>query len=220
MRTLPEPAMNRRRFLTGALALPAAALSAHVHAASDCRVDVYGSPQCHAWVELRDIHRFAALQAMDQWCWAACISMVFAHHGRAVSQQRIVEAAYGAAYNMPALSGAVIARQISRPWVDDHGHAFNARMTGVFDFDNGIMALDNAGVVAELEAGRPMIIGSGNHAMVLVGVNYVRTPFGPRIHGAHVFDPWPGRGIQPLSGAAITSMPRGSLRFLASCGIV
>jgi hypothetical protein len=70
--------------------------------------------QCTSQVNFAQFaqHAYGA-QYMSEWCWAACISMVFAFNGHAVPQSRIVTEAYGAPINMPAVYGIVIAQQLN-----------------------------------------------------------------------------------------------------------
>jgi hypothetical protein len=81
--------MNRRDFISLAAAsvvAPAGRLAAE----TSCRATPFGE-LCRSEV---DFARFAQEafehQYQSQWCWAASISMVFAHYGHRVSQERIV----------------------------------------------------------------------------------------------------------------------------------
>jgi len=51
-----------------------------------------------------------AFQQQNEWCWAACISMVFEYYKHAVDQERIVKETWGTVANMPATP-----RHSSRP---------------------------------------------------------------------------------------------------------
>lgn len=159
-------------------------------------------------------------QLQSQWCWAASISMVFAHHGYQVSQQRIVTDVYGSPENLPAMAGIVIANQLNRCWVDDFGDSFQSTVTGAYDADYGVYALTNQQIVYELDQDRPMVIGARTHAMVLTAVQYYRTPQGPNIVAAGVFDPWPGVGARALATDELYPVHLGgSLRFLATVSV-
>jgi hypothetical protein len=160
-------------------------------------------------------------QYQSQWCWAASISMVFAHYGHPVSQARIVSDVYGSPVNMPAQAGIVIAQQLNRAWVDDNGATFTATLTGAYDFDAGVAALTNQQIVGELAAERPLVLGNKTHAVVLTAVQYFETPQGPNIVSGGVFDPWPGVGARSLSSAELIRVDfGGDLRFLATTRVV
>ncbi len=208
--------MDRRRFLRTLTALPALAVAGQA-AAHVCQPHGYHAMSCRVGIDLRQFQYAAQPQFQSQWCWAACISMLFAHHGFAVSQERIVREVYGAPVNMPAMAGAMIAGQLNRPWIDDRGRRFNARLGAAYDFDAGFRNLDNHMILAELAAGRPLVMGTRNHAIVLTALDYIPTPMGPNIIGGMAFDPWPGKGLRQLDHSELMAMHMGgALRFLAT----
>ncbi len=189
--------------------------------AAEARTNCVPSPQGPHCVSEIDFASFAQQAYMQQtesaWCWAASISMVFAYYGHPVSQAEIVTSVYGSTVNLPAQTGAVIARELDRVWTDDRGETFRAQLTGVFDVDAGVAALTNAQIVNELDQDRPMVIGNQSHAMVLTAIEYFATPNGPFIVGAGVFDPWPGIGPRMLQQPELLPIPSGGqLRFLAT----
>ena len=55
-----------------------------------------------------------AYQEMNEWCWAACISMVFDFYGHPVDQKRIVQETWGVVTDMPALPPRRSARAAGR----------------------------------------------------------------------------------------------------------
>jgi hypothetical protein len=158
-------------------------------------------------------------QYQSEWCWAACISMVFGCYGHPIRQQRIVAEVYGAPYNIPAMSGLMIASALNKSWTDDNGESFDSVMRAAFDTQAGVSAINSAIIVDALENGDPLIVGSGGHATVLTEVIYVPTPAGPSILSAGVFDPWPGRGPRNLTQSEMTPVPYGSLTFLALANV-
>ncbi len=135
----------------------------------------------------------------DQWCWAACISMVFGYYGHPVSQSRIVREAYGQVINMPG-SPAAILGSLNRKWVDDRGRSFKAEST------HGVT--NPVAAAQDLARNQPLILGTLGHAVVLTSLEYsapyVQTQYGWQpgrvsIDTAVVRDPWPGRGRRVLS---------------------
>lgn len=211
--------MNRRRFLKSFAALPALAVAGSASAAGMCWSHGYNQV-CEVGVDLRHFQFAAQPQFQSQWCWAACIAMLFAHHGRSVSQARIVSEVYGAPVNMPAMAGWVIARQLNRPWRDDHGRPFVARLGAAYDADAGHAGLNNHQILSELQAGCPLLMGAGGHAVVLTALRYVATPMGPQIVSGTAMDPWPGRGLRQLAPAELMPMHLGgALRFVATARV-
>lgn len=167
-----------------------------------------------------DFSRFAQQayqsQLQDQWCWAASISMVFGYYEHPVEQARLVREAYGSEVNLPG-TGATIAAELNRDWVDDNGQAFSSRLSGLFDANAGVVALSNQQMVEELDSGNPLIVGTNGHAMVVTRVDYYETVQGPNVVFVGVFDPWPGNGARALTVQEATPVyGGGSLFFLAA----
>ena len=202
--------VNRRSFLVGSLLAAPTLLSKLALASNSC-----GLMGCTAQVPFSLFAAHYEAQYQSEWCWAACISMVFGCYGHPVSQQRIVTEAYGAPYNIPAGSGFVIANALNRSWTDDNGRHFSSSLQAAFDAQVGVNAINSAIIVNALENGHPLIVGARGHAMVLTEVVWVPTPVGPSILSVGVFDPWPGRGARNLLPDEMTPVPAGSLVFLA-----
>lgn len=191
---------------------------------ADARTECQTTPNGRLCITEVDFQQFYVQayqsQLQSQWCWAASISMVFAHAGYSVEQARIVTEAYGAPENIPALAGIVMAQSLNRNWQDDFGQEFSSRVTGLYDSDAGIYGITNQKIVQELDAGRPLVLGARTHAMVLTAVQYYDTPFGPQVVSAGVFDPWPSVGPRGLDMDEMTARELGgSMRFLASVDI-
>ncbi len=203
---------SRRSFL----GLAALGMASRSIASTTC-----GIQSCVSQVDFDDFAQSAFQdQEMPEWCWAACISMLFSFYDHPVSQERIVSEVYGAPVNMPAGYGGVIASQLNRAWTDDNGDRFRARLTAAYDADAGFNNLDNLKLLNELDGDHPVIIGAGSHAMVLTMMQFVRTQMGPYVQRCGVFDPWPGRGARDLTASEMVPMFRGgSLRFAATARI-
>jgi hypothetical protein len=202
--------IKRRSFLGGSVLAAVTLLSESTLASNSC-----GPMGCTAQVPFSVFQAHYETQYQSEWCWAACISMVFGCYGHPVSQQRIVTEAYGAPYNIPAGSGLVIAGALNRSWTDDNGRQFSSRLQAAFDAMAGVNDINSAIIVDALENGDPLIVGARGHAMVLTEVVYVPTPAGPSILSVGVFDPFPGRGPRNLLPDEMTPAPLGSLMFLA-----
>ena len=202
--------------MAGAMASAGALLAGRPAAAGlACRADPRLGEVCRAELAFDDFLQQAYdTQHAEQWCWAACIAMVFAFHGHPVRQERIVAEAYGGA----AVGGArpSIAAQLDRDWIDDGGHRFRSRLSTLFDAYAGDIVLDLSGIIAALQGGEPMILGARDHAVVLTAIDYAATPQGRDAVGGGVFDPWPGRGPRDIAADELVPLARGgSLGFIA-----
>jgi hypothetical protein len=202
---------TRRGFLISAIAVLAVAPPAI--AAPGCRADPRFGEVCRAELAFDAFLQQAYdTQHAEQWCWAACIAMVFAFHGHPVRQERIVTEAYG------GVSGArpSIAAQLDREWMDDAGRRFSSRLHTLFDAYAGDQAIDIAGIVMALRQREPMILGARDHAVVLTAIDYAATAQGLQAVAGGVFDPWPGRGPRALEADELVPLSRGgSLGFIA-----
>ena len=207
--------LTRRHFIVGAAACGTATLVGRPSSADLHCQDMPASPMapphrtCESGLPSSMIHVVAkrSRQEQSQWCWAACISMVFAYHKHPVAQTRIVKECYGRLINLPADPWTML-RALNRVWIDDNGKKFRARSSGG--------TTDPASAARDLVENRPLILGTRGHAVVLTSLQYsaayYATPLGLRlgpvvITGAVVRDPWPGRGrrvLTPREWAGIT----------------
>jgi hypothetical protein len=190
--------MDRRDFLKAssvAAALGALGASTNASALLKCSAfNFQGLQQCEAGIDSRLAHVSAAAvggQHMTQWCWAACIEMVFRYYGMRVPQKTIVRQTWGGIVDLPAQPQQILAN-LNRPWIDSRGRRF--RVAGdVFSANVVTAAQDLAGDM-------PLIIGTMGHAMVLTSLQYVRDRMGRgQVMAAIVRDPWPGRGRRVLT---------------------
>lgn len=203
--------ISRRQILKGSLCGLAALSSRDAKADNSCT-----PAGCLAEVSFSQFSADYKPQYQSEWCWAACISMLFGYYGHPVNQQRIVAEAYGAPVNMPAISGFTIAQALNRSWIDDGGQSFQSSLEAAFDAQAGVSAIDNTMIVQALANGDPLLVGARGHVTVVTAISYVPTPVGPRILQVGVFDPWPGRGARGLMIDEMTPAPLGgTLNFLA-----
>ncbi len=174
--------------------------------------------RCTSEVDFAKFSSSYAEQEMSQWCWAASVSMLFDYYGHPVSQEKIVQTQYGRITNLPAGNGFTMAKQLNRNWIDDDGNEFSARLTAAFDPAANVYAMNNLWIINEMDAERPIIVGTQGHAVVMTSITYNRTPQGPVVIAVGVFDPWPGRGSRSLTPNEMTPSPNG-LSFAASATI-
>jgi hypothetical protein len=155
----------------------------------------------HAWyptqyrVGLRDEQVFQVSQSCENWCWAACCQSVFATSGFDVPQEQFVQKAFGTSTTCATATGRMIQETVDGPWVDQQGHRLIANSKVVFDRLHSISIGDPVRAIAdELYHGRPMLIGTQGHAMIITYLHYSQNNnFGLNIHSMRVFDPDPIR---------------------------
>lgn len=205
--------------------------SSHARASTQCTPDIVnGGQDCISQVNFSQFAQTAfQTQQLTEWCWAASIAMVWAYYGHPVAQSEIVDAVFGGVTNSPA-QDAQILQALSGPRTDDNGKRFNSNVTGVYDAQSGIATLSYTQLGSELDANRPIIIGtvnpdgSGGHAVVLTAISYYVPagypiqidPSGINITGAGVFDPWPGNGAHGISLSQLTPASQNGSLFLVA----
>lgn len=161
--------------------------------------DAKGNVACSAGLDEPRIRDIAITQDKSQWCWAASISMIFASHGFRLPQDAIVKDITGKLEDVNAPSGEAMTNALRRKWrspQDQHEVAASAR---VGDIAANRYEISNAAIADELIGGRPLLIGTRGHAMVLVKASYERRTNGDVvITGGTVIDPLPGKGVRKL----------------------
>ena len=188
--------MNRRDFLLSSVAVGISSLSSQsAFADLVCGPLVPPGVQgCSAGIDSTIIGVTAAIvggQHRSQWCWAACIEMVFRYYGYKVPQRQIVEETWGSIVDLPGYPEQSL-EDLNRSWEDANGRAFSVE--GDAYSANAITAAQ------DLAADMPLIVGTMGHAMVLTKLDYLRDQYGNgEVKLATVRDPWPGRGRRSLS---------------------
>src|SRR5690242_7317257 len=104
--------MDRRQILyasvVAGVTVGTRSLRSEVPADGSCSPpNMYGFQQCVAGIQTSKLG-VTAYQRATEWCWAACISGVFAYYGHDISQPRIVEEAYGGIVNLPGSPQAIL----------------------------------------------------------------------------------------------------------------
>jgi len=184
--------LNRRNYIRTLGGLAVAGFVAPVsNAALQCGQPMppWGIQPCAAGIPEERLNMVFAFQQQSEWCWAACIQMVFGYWGHPITQQEIVGQTWGALANMPAQPDDIV-RDLNRDWTDRNGKEFSV-MGDVF-------SATGASIAQDLAREMPLIIGSMGHAMVLTAVSYNRDRNSQgEVTGALVRDPL--RGKRPLS---------------------
>lgn len=153
-----------------------------------------GVQACEVGLPVWDIEAKAASTTQEQqnWCWAACISGVFAWHGHSVSQSRIVEKIYGSQVDKAA-TGEQIFDAVNGQWYDDEDEAFTGQASPLIDSNFSFANPDAAAAMSiELRDNFPLIVGTQGHATIVTAMSWVNTPAGQQITNVVVRDPWPG----------------------------
>jgi hypothetical protein len=146
-----------------------------------------------------------AFQQQNEWCWAACISMVFEYYHHAVDQQRIVKETWGTVADMPGMPRDIF-RDLNKKWTDDAGKAFQCQ--------GDVFSVNVNTAIQDLIDDHPLIIGAMGHATVLTAIiSEVDTATSQyEIQQVIVRDPWPGRGgrrpLTPMEWASINFAAR------------
>ena len=205
------PDLNRRRLLglTGACAVAALLPgSGDARAVELCtEFDPRGIRYCHVGIPTPVVGQSALPQYQSQWCWAACISMIFDYYNRPVRQERVVQETFGAIVDMPA-NPLQILTAVNRDWVDEHGKPFRGY--------GEALTIDPVLSARYLREERPLIIGSLGHATVLTALSWAQDTMGRQeLAGMVVRDPAMGGQRRAFSGQEVWST-----MFLAHVAVV
>jgi hypothetical protein len=131
---------------------------------------------------------FSNRQRAQNWCWAACIEMIFATHGRYVPQEQIVIETWGSLRDAPAYAHE-IRGALNRAWRQPNGRTFQS--------SSDERSVTPVAMAQDLAQGWPLIIGVPGHAMVMSLVRYYRDRYGNgRIYDAGLMDP--ARGVRNM----------------------
>lgn len=183
--------MKRRTFLGGGGASLMLAVGNPAYALWQCAPGDPGgmSQVCDVGINSNLIPQRQQLES--QWCWAACIEMVFTYYGHPISQQRIVQETWGTVVNQPAQPMDIV-RDLNRVWQDDNGRRFSV--------SGSVFGVNEQSAAQDLSNNAPLIVGTMGHAMVLTALRFARNNMGQhQTMVATVRDPWPGRGRRQLS---------------------
>ena len=211
--------MNRRQAMTGGLAALAVGSPRVVQAATE----QLGANTWRSYIERPHL----VIQNCPQWCWAASASMIFAHHGYAVAQERIVSRVFGGMPCVPSGAGpwgasGTISAVLGIPWQDDLGRGqFRPTIVAGYDHFQRVNQISNAFIVEEVANNRPLLYCNTHHAMVIVSVVYQRSAYGVSVEEVGVLDPWPtSGGYRTLNRMEMTSRElRGHMTYLAAVHI-
>ncbi|MBU0943267.1 MAG: hypothetical protein KJ804_21225 [Proteobacteria bacterium] len=190
--------MDRRDFIkisSSTVGLSLLSLSSSAQALLNCSpFDALGRQQCEAGIDSLLAAQTSSItggQYVSRWCWVACIEMVFGYHGLNLSQEQIVQNAWGNIERMPGQPRDIVTG-LSRNWRDSSRVRF---------FVSGESYPPNPITVSQdLSRNFPLIIGNMGHTMVVTAMKYELDKWGNgQVKEAAVRDPWPGEGRRTLS---------------------
>jgi hypothetical protein len=193
-----------------ALAALAAILSVSALLSPDAARSAPAHPQCSATGNERAPNlcvvgvRSTAMNAIFQyqrtpvWCWAASMAMILAYYGRPVSQRDVVSDIFGAA--LPStLPASEVIPYLDHTYVDSAtGRRATTHGSVLYAAPMGSSSASLSAIMAQLNAGRPLLVFTPNHAMVLTALYYYADESGNElgIAGVVVRDPFPYEGGQ------------------------
>ena len=141
-----------------------------------------------------------AEQRQSEWCWAACIQMITALYGADLTQEEVVARTYGPGVNRAGTLEVITAN------LNGRGTTRNGRRYTICSqmLANNVLP---AVLVAELSAGRPVLLGcnegGSGHALVCTAVSYEGDRDNPIITTLTVRDPWPSASNRAESGRQV-----------------
>lgn len=153
------------------------------------------SPQ-YVGIPSEKMEGVVAIQEHSNWCWAACIQMIFQYNELDLSQAEIVRRSFGTdPYgNLPNWTGnfEVITRNLNGWNLDNAGAPY--RVSSLMNWG----APPPAYLIDELTAERPVLVGyrtgpQSGHAVLITAASFIQTPQGPEIQSVVVRDPMPTR---------------------------
>lgn len=213
--------MNRRDFLSG---LAVAAAYTPFTLAAQCVPVASGITGCtYRLSKPFDIVQQDCLAH----CWAASIAGVFGYLGHPVNQDAIASEMFRTSQCLPAPT-RVINTVLSHQWRDNAGVDFTGRINGLFDPMNGIVNMNNIGLLAGLQADKPLLYCNTSHCMVIVEMDVRMDMYGNliAIDRVVVADPFGYNGFHQLSkpemmpmGRPPAGMPWGQLTYVASVDV-
>jgi hypothetical protein len=146
---------------------------------------------------------YTAAQNNSNWCWAACLQMIFNYYGVNISQEQIVARTYGVDPNgqLPNWTGSlpVITANLNNWNIDNSGRMYAVAASLNWGAPTPVF------LIQELLAQRPVMIGyqsgpNAGHAVVITACSYIQTNAGPIIQTIVVRDPWPSEANIATSG--------------------
>lgn len=164
-----------------------------IFSAESCIATIQGQ-QCSDYVS-KNISSIHVQQTMVT-CWAASLVNYVRFYGADIDEGEIV-AKTGA--GIVSANPAMMQISENNTYTDKaSGQLVRVSRTLAYDgFWHSVNTLDNNTIIQTLRNDQPVYYADPSHAMVLVGVTYLKTPMGPQIFDALLDDPATGRVRHP-----------------------
>jgi hypothetical protein len=205
--------LTRRHFVIASLS--PVAFAATARAAPRCISDPkVGGQLCKSFISVKDAYQETYYARHEpEAIWIACVAVVFATYGHVIQQPRIAEEAYGGFDKIGLDKGFPVTQPLVRTWKDDDGGMFKASLTSLFDADAGDK-FDQSRIIQAVTDGDPVILGGGEHPVVLTALAYAQSDAPNRLVAGFVFDPMPLVGPRALDIDEVAPKSAGGgLRF-------
>lgn len=187
-------------------------------------------PPCTASIPQSNLPFITPQQNMV-WCWVSSAQAIFRYYGYEIDQKRIAAQTMGAPF-ITSANAIMMVRMLNTHYVDNNGRRFSVRTPKIYDAHSwlssnpyfmkaiGATILTNNDIKVAINSGRPLIIGTTNHAMVLTALGYhevngwVSPVFG------WVLDPWPSAYNPQIATGLRQLMPNEMTAFFGADVVV
>lgn len=141
-------------------------------------------------------------QQTSLWCWAASAQSIFRYYGYEMEQSVIVKQTLGNTYNISATAYMMI-MMLNTKYTDRYGRKFRVRTPKIYDgfswlsanpyllSNIGATPMNNNDIISALNNGRPLMMGTQTHAVMLTAMSYYKVnEFVSPVSG-WILDPYP-----------------------------
>jgi hypothetical protein len=180
-------------------------------------------PPCTASIPKSNLPFITPQQNM-LWCWVSSTQAIFRYYGYEVDQNRIATETMGGPY-ITSANAMMMIKMLNRRYIDNYGRKFTVRTPKIYDGFSwlsadpyfmgnlGASVLTNNDIKNALISGRPLMLGTTNHAMVLTSLAYYETNGFVNPVSGWALDPWPSNynpqvatGLRLLSPNEMTAL--------------
>jgi hypothetical protein len=139
-------------------------------------------PPCQAYIDQSRLPSISPQQTL-LWCWAASAQSIFRYYGFEIDQVTIVRQTLGKVVYTSA-SAQMMIMMLNTQYTDKYGKKFKVRTPKIYDGFSWLSAnpylmqnlratvLTNNDIVTALSNGRPLMLGTSTHAVMLTAMGY------------------------------------------------